>query len=80
MKKNEEQPASNQIYWFLLKKTGSYLICKMHEDKKIEIMNIQCNSLTQCTVKFLHLVIEVILKLFCLKLSFYLFTQFLYYN
>ena len=52
----------------------------MHEDKKIEIMNIQYNSLTQCTVEFLHWVIQVILKLFCLKLGPYSFTKFLYYN
>ena len=52
----------------------------MHEDKKIEIMNIQYNSLTQCTVEFLHWVIQVILKLFCLKLGLYSFTQFPYYN
>ena len=52
----------------------------MHEDKKIKIMNIQYNSLTQCTVKFLHWVIQVILKLFCLKLGPYSFTKFLYYN
>ena len=52
----------------------------MHEDKKIEIMNIQYNSLTQCTVEFLHWVIQVILKLFCLKLGPYSFTKFHYYN
>ena len=52
----------------------------MHEDKKIEIMNIQYNSLTQCTVEFLHWVIQVILKLFCLKLDPHSFTNFLYYN
>ena len=40
-------------------------------------MNIQNNSLTQCTVEFLHWVIQVILKLFCLKLGLYSFTQFL---
>ena len=49
----------------------------MHEDKKIEITNMQYNSLTQCTVKFLHWVIQVILKLFCLKLGPNSFTQFL---
>ena len=43
-------------------------------------MNIQYNSLTQCTVEFLHWVIQVILKLFCLKLGLYSFTQFPYYN
>ena len=52
----------------------------MHEDKKIEIMNIQYNSLTQCTVEFLHWVIQVILKLFCLKFGPYSFNKFLYYN
>ena len=57
-----------------------YLISKMHEDKKIKIINIQYNSLTQCTVEFLHWVIQVILKLFCLKVSLYLFTQFFYYK
>ena len=41
----------------------------MHEDSKIEIMNIQYSSLTQCTVEFLHWDIQVILKLFCLKLG-----------
>ena len=50
----------------------------MHEDKKNEIMNIQYNSLTQCTVGFLQQVIQVILKLFCLKLGPYSFTKFLY--
>ena len=48
----------------------------MHEDKKIEIMNLQYNSLTQCTVAFLHWVIQVILKLCCLKFGLYSFTQF----
>ena len=43
-------------------------------------MNIQYNSLIQCTVEFLHWVIQVILKLFCLKLGPYSFTKFLYYN
>ena len=57
-----------------------YLLFKMHEDKKIEIMSIQYNSLTQCTVEFLHWVIQVILKLFCLKLGPYSFTKFFYYN
>ena len=41
----------------------------MHEDKKIETINIQYNSLTQCTVEFLHWVMQVILKLFSLKLG-----------
>ena len=50
----------------------------MHDDEIIEIMNIQYNSLTQCTVKFCHWVMQVILKLFCLKLGLYSFTQFLY--
>ena len=36
--------------------------------------------LTQCTLEFLHWVIQVILKLFCLKLGLYSFCQFLYYN
>ena len=45
------------------------MVCKMHEDKKIEIMIIQYNSLTQCTVEFLHWVIHAVLKLFCLKLG-----------
>ena len=44
-------------------------VCKMHEDKKIETTNIQYNSLTQCTAEFLHWVMQVILKLFCLKLG-----------
>ena len=48
----------------------------MLEDKKIEIMNIQYNSLTQCTVEFLHYVIQVILKLLCLKLGPYSFIHF----
>ena len=52
----------------------------MHEDKKIEIMNIQYNSLTQCTVEFLRYVLQVILTLFGVKIGLYLFTQFLYYN
>ena len=39
-------------------------------------MNLQYNSLTQCTVAFLHWVIQVILKLFCLKFGLYSFTQF----
>ena len=39
-------------------------------------MNIQYNSLTLCTVKFLHWVIQVILQLFCLKLGLYSFTKF----
>ena len=52
----------------------------MHEDKKIEIMNIQFNSLTQCTVGFLYWVMQLTLKLFCLKLGLYMFTKFLYYN
>ena len=52
----------------------------MHENKKIEIINIQYNSLTKCTVKFLHRVIQVILALFCLNLDPYSFTKFLYYN
>ena len=56
------------------------MVCKTLEDKKIEIMNIQYNSLIQCTIKFLHWVIQVILKLFCLKLGPYSFTKFLYYN
>ena len=38
-------------------------------------MNIQYNSLTQCTAKFFHWVIRVILKLFCLKVGLYSFTQ-----
>ena len=46
----------------------------------VKCMKIEMNSLTQCTVEFLHWVIPVILKLFCLKLGLYLFTQFLYYN
>ena len=52
----------------------------MHEDKKIEIMNIRYNSLTQRTVEFLHSVIQVILKVFCLKLGSYSFNKFLDYN
>ena len=55
-------------------------VCKMHEDKKIEIINIQYNSLAQCTVEFLHWVIQVVLKLFCLKVGPYRFTKFIYYN
>ena len=43
----------------------------MHEDKEIEVMDLQYNSLTQCTVKFLHWVIQVILKLFCFELGLY---------
>ena len=57
-----------------------YLVCKTHEDKKIKIMNKQYNSLTQCTVEFLHWVVQVILKLFCLTLGPYSFTKFLHYN
>ena len=57
-----------------------YLLFKMHEDKKIEIMSIQYNSLTQCTVAFLHWVIQVKPKLFCLKLGLYSFAQFLYHS
>ena len=49
----------------------------MHEDEKIEIIIIQDNSMTECTVEFLHLVIQVMLKLFCLKLDSSSFTQFL---
>ena len=41
----------------------------MHEDKKIETMNIQYNSLPQCTVKFLHWVIQVIVNYFALNLA-----------
>ena len=52
----------------------------MHENKEIRIMNIQYNLLTQGPVKFHHWVIQVILKLFCLKLGLYLFTQLLYDN
>ena len=55
------------------------MVCKTYEDK-IEIMNIQYNSLIQCTVKFLHWVIQIILKLFCLKRGPYSFTKFIYYN
>ena len=43
-------------------------------------MNIQYSSLTQCTVKFLHWVIQVILKLFCLNLRPYSFNKFFKYN
>ena len=43
-------------------------------------MNKQYNSLTQCTVEFLHWVVQVILKLFCLTLGPYSFTKFLHYN
>ena len=43
-------------------------------------MNIQYISLIQCIVEFLHWVIQVIVKLFCLKLGPYSFTKFLYYN
>ena len=56
------------------------MVCKTHQDKKIEIMNKQYNLLTQCTVEFLHWVIQVSLKLFCLKLGPYSFTKFLHYN
>ena len=36
--------------------------------------------MTQCTVEFLHRGIQVILKLFCLKVGLYSLTQFLYYD
>ena len=39
-------------------------------------MNIKYNSLTQCTVEFFYWVMQVILKLFCLKLRPYSFTIF----
>ena len=45
------------------------MVCKMHEDKKIEIMNIQYNSLTQYTVEFLHWIIQY-LNYFALNLVF----------
>ena len=35
---------------------------------EIEIISIKPNSLIQCTVKFLHYVIQEVLKLFALKL------------
>ena len=47
-----------------------YLVWKMHENKKIQIMNIQYNPSTQYTVKFFHRVIQVILTLFCQNLVF----------
>ena len=58
------------------------MVCKTSEDKKIETMNIQHNSLTQCSVEFLHWVIPVLLKIFCLKLGSHShsFNKFLYYN
>ena len=43
-------------------------------------MNIQYNLLTQYTVEFLQWVIQVILKLFCLKLGPDSFSNFFYYN
>ena len=52
----------------------------MREDKKIEIMNIRYNSLTKYTVEFFHWVIQVIVKLFCLKFCPYSFTNFFYCN
>ena len=56
------------------------MVCKTHDEKKIEIMNMQYNSLIQCTIEFLHWVIQVILKLFCIKLRPYSFTKFLDYH
>ena len=56
------------------------MIRKTYEDKKIEKRNIQYNSLRQCSVEFLHWVIPVVLKLFCLKLGCHSFNKYLYYN
>ena len=48
----------------------------MHEDKKTGIMSTQCNSLTQCTVEFLHWVIQVTLNLVLThSLNFFIITK-----
>ena len=59
-----------------------YLVCKMYEDKKIENLNNEyiAQIIDAMQYQVFHYVIQVILKLFCLKPGAYSFAQFLYCN
>ena len=55
-----------------------YLVCKMYENKKTKNRN---NEYIVQFIDTMHCrVIQVILKLFCLKFGAYSFAQFLYCN